>query len=60
MVTKLIDNLEISIKNIYIRYEDSFSAPNQGDGKFVVGILLKELSAFTTGQDWKNKIFAQG
>ena len=28
LIAKIVDNLNVSIKNIYIRYEDSFSAPN--------------------------------
>eukprot|EP00347_Sterkiella_histriomuscorum_P017164 403350423 len=60
MITKIIDNLEISIKNIYIRYEDSFSAPNNGQGKFVLGFMLKEFSTFTSGSDWKTKLMTQG
>lgn len=58
MVTKIIDNLEISIKNIYIRYEDSFSAPNHGQGKFVLGVMLKEFSTFTAASDWKTKLMS--
>lgn len=59
MVTKILDNLEISIKNIYIRYEDNFSAANHGQGKFVIGLLLKEFSTFTTGADWKSKFMSE-
>ena len=60
LVTKILDNIEITIKNIYIRYEDSFSAPNQGSGKFAIGILLKEFSTHTTGSDWLNKAMSIG
>ena len=59
-MSKIIDNLQITIKNIYVRYEDDFSAPNQGNGKFVLGVLLKELSTYTTGPDWKSKMMAEG
>jgi vacuolar protein sorting-associated protein 13A/C len=53
LLAKIIDNIQIKISNIYIRYEDAYSAPNQGTGKFVMGLLLKEFSTFTTGSDWK-------
>lgn len=58
MVTKIVDNLQISISSIYIRYEDSFSAPNHGQGKFVMGLMLREFSTYTTGADWKGKVMA--
>jgi hypothetical protein len=38
LVDRIVDNIEISIKNIYIRYEDLYSSPHSG--KFVVGVLL--------------------
>ncbi len=60
LITKIIDNIEIKIRNIYIRYEDDFSAPNQGSGKYVIGVKLKEFVTFTTGEDWKTKLMAEG
>lgn len=48
LIAKIIDNLQITIKNVYFRYEDQYSAVNQGSGRFAVGIMLKELSAYTT------------
>jgi vacuolar protein sorting-associated protein 13A/C len=59
-VAKIIDNIQIKIRNIYIRYEDAFSAPSQGDGKFVMGVLLKEFATFTTAADWKTQIMQMG
>ena len=60
LVAKVIDNIQINIKNIYVRYEDSFSAPTQGNGKFVMGLLLKEFSIHTTASDWKTEIMSLG
>jgi vacuolar protein sorting-associated protein 13A/C len=60
LLVKIIDNLQISIKNVYFRYEDEYSAPKQGSGKFAMGILLKELSAFTTNEEWKEKEMVTG
>ena len=53
-----MDNIEISLSNIYLRYEDPYSSPHSG--KFVIGILLKDLVTFTTGADWKDKRMVKG
>lgn len=37
----MIDNIQISIRNVYVRYEDTISCRNLG--AFTVGVLLKEL-----------------
>lgn len=55
LVTKIIDNLQITIKNIHIRYEDHTSVPNH---PFSLGISLEELSAVSTNADW-DPIFIQ-
>ncbi|KAJ5640466.1 hypothetical protein N7528_000091 [Penicillium herquei] len=55
MVTAVVDNLQISIKNVHIRYEDSISSPGH---PFAVGLTLKELSAVSTDADW-NPTFIQ-
>jgi vacuolar protein sorting-associated protein 13A/C len=46
----VVDNIQISIKNIHIRYEDSVSCP---DSPFGIGLTLNELSAVSTDKDWK-------
>lgn len=58
LVAKILDNIQIKIKNIYVRYEDEFSAPNHG--KFVMGVMLKEFSTHTVAGDWKTKVMAMG
>ncbi|MCJ1294226.1 hypothetical protein MMC34_005783 [Xylographa carneopallida] len=50
LVTAIIDNLQISIKNIHIRYEDSISTPGH---PFALGFTLKELSAVSTDENWR-------
>lgn len=55
LVTKIIDNLQITIKNIHIRYEDQSSVPNH---PFSLGISLEELSAVSTNAEW-DPIFIQ-
>lgn len=49
-VTAIVDNLQVSIKNVHIRYEDSISSPGQ---PFAVGLTLKEMSAVSTDGDWQ-------
>ena len=37
LLTKVINNVQVTVKNIHIRYEDSLSVPG------VIGILLRKL-----------------
>ncbi len=50
LITKIIDNLQIQIKNIHIRFEE-FS--NLTPNPFAIGIILKELSAVSTNDSWE-------
>lgn len=50
LVTKIIDNLQITVKNIHVRYEDSISAPGH---PFALGLTLQEFSAISTDGKWK-------
>ncbi|KAI9014452.1 hypothetical protein CLU79DRAFT_890124 [Phycomyces nitens] len=50
LTTKIIDNLQLSIKNIHVRYEDNLSDPGH---PFACGITLKELSAVSTDGEFK-------
>lgn len=50
LVTKIIDNLQITVKNIHVRYEDSISAPGH---PFALGLTLQEFSAISTDGHWK-------
>lgn len=50
LVTKIVDNLQISVKNIHIRYEDSISAPGH---PFALGVTLEEFSAVSTDDGWR-------
>ncbi|KAI8384441.1 uncharacterized protein BYT42DRAFT_612143 [Radiomyces spectabilis] len=49
LVTKILNNLQFSITNIHIRYEDDVSAPGH---RFAAGITLSELSAISTDENW--------
>ncbi|KAJ3205144.1 hypothetical protein HDU82_005381, partial [Entophlyctis luteolus] len=48
LVTKMVDNLQLSIQNIHIRYEDT----NIHSDLMSMGITLSELSAFSTDENW--------
>jgi vacuolar protein sorting-associated protein 13A/C len=50
LVTKIVDNLQITVKNIHVRYEDSISAPGH---PFALGLTLEEFSAISTDGEWK-------
>ncbi|KAG0637605.1 hypothetical protein HOY80DRAFT_1138202 [Tuber brumale] len=50
LVTKILDNLQITVKNIHIRYEDSLSTPGH---PFSLGFTLEEFSAVSTNENWE-------
>ncbi|KAG0143880.1 hypothetical protein CROQUDRAFT_660682 [Cronartium quercuum f. sp. fusiforme G11] len=50
MTNKILDNLQLRIKNVHIRYEDKMSVPGH---PFAVGFTLAELSAVSTDEDWQ-------
>ncbi|GAA5898641.1 hypothetical protein JCM6882_000886 [Rhodosporidiobolus microsporus] len=50
LVTKIVDNLQIEIRNIHIRYEDKLSVPGH---PFSVGLTLSKFSAFSTDANWQ-------
>ena len=49
ITTRIIDNLELTIKNIHIRFENT-------EKNYQYGITLDQINAFTTDEEW-NKIF---
>ena len=50
LTTTIIDNVQIQVKNVHIRYEDAISDPGH---PFAVGVTLQELSAVSTDEEWK-------
>jgi vacuolar protein sorting-associated protein 13A/C len=50
LVTKIVDNLQVTVKNIHVRYEDSISAPGH---PFALGVTLEEFSAISTDGQWQ-------
>ena len=49
LTTAIIDNLQVTVKNIHVRYEDSISDPGH---PFAAGLTLRELSAYSTDERW--------
>lgn len=56
LVTAIVDNVQVTIKNIHIRYEDSISDPGH---PFALGVTLADFSAISTDENWK-PTFIQG
>lgn len=50
LVTKIVDNLQVTIKNIHVRYEDDGVLT---DSPYALGLTLDELSAVSTDNQWK-------
>jgi vacuolar protein sorting-associated protein 13A/C len=50
LTTTIIDNVQIQVKNVHIRYEDALSDPGH---PFAAGLTLQELSAVSTDENWK-------
>ena len=50
LTTTIIDNVQIQVKNVHIRYEDALSDPGH---PFATGITLQELSAVSTDENWR-------
>lgn len=56
LVTAIVDNVQVTVKNIHIRYEDSISDPGH---PFALGVTLADFSAISTDENWK-PAFIQG
>jgi vacuolar protein sorting-associated protein 13A/C len=50
LVTKIVDNLQVTVKNIHVRYEDAISAPGH---PFALGVTLEGFSAVSTDGEWQ-------
>jgi len=51
LINKIVDNVQIHIKNIHFRYEDNLSHPNHD--LFSFGFTLESLSAVSTNGNWE-------
>lgn len=52
LVTQIIKNIQLNIKNIHIRYEDKVTSPKP----FSLGITLSDLHVVSTDENWKPAI----
>lgn len=50
MASRIIDNLQITVKRVHLRYEDRLSVP---DRPFAVGVTLAGFSAQSTDDQWQ-------
>ena len=50
LITKILNNLQVVIKNIHLRFEDNHSS--NLNKKFSLGVTLSEISAISTNSDW--------
>lgn len=56
LVTAIVDNVQVTVKNIHVRYEDSIADPGH---PFALGLTLADFSAISTDGNWK-PTFIQG
>ena len=50
LVRKIVDNVQITIRRVHIRYEDCSSSPGKS---FCIGIQLSEISAKSPNEEWE-------
>ena len=50
LVTNIVENLELKIRNVHIRYEDAISIPHH---RFSCGITIDSLSARSCDSNWQ-------
>ncbi|VVC88042.1 unnamed protein product, partial [Leptidea sinapis] len=53
LFTAIVNNLQIYVRNIHVRYEDSISSK---DGPLACGLCLQSLSIETTNSKWKPSV----
>ncbi|KAG7307792.1 hypothetical protein JYU34_006387 [Plutella xylostella] len=56
LVTQIIKNVQLNIKDIHIRYEDSITNPK---APFSFGITLHNLSVHTTDENWTKTVIQE-
>lgn len=50
---RIVDNLQIKVRNIHIRYED----PIFSSCEYAFGVTLKALDLHTTNEKWEQEFF---
>jgi vacuolar protein sorting-associated protein 13A/C len=48
-LAKLLNNIQVTVKNVHIRYEDNISVPGH---PFAVGVTLSSFSAVSVDENW--------
>ncbi|CAK1598970.1 unnamed protein product [Parnassius mnemosyne] len=56
LATQIIKNVQLKIKDIHIRYEDSITNPK---APFSFGITLHNISVYTTDENWKQTVIQE-
>lgn len=51
LTSKVVDNIQVSIKNIHIRYEDSVNLTKP----LSLGLTMEKLDIETTNENWENQ-----
>jgi len=54
LATKIVNNLQISIRKVHLRYEDPTLTPKE-DAVCCMGLCLGELTIRTTDENWREK-----
>ena len=49
LAAKVVDNVQINVRNVYVRLEDTLSYP---DTPWAIGLQLAELSMTTSNSNW--------
>jgi hypothetical protein len=55
LVSKIIDNIQIKITNVYIRIEDTLSIPRM---PIVLGLVIGSIQADTMNEKWQPQFIA--
>lgn len=50
---KVLDNIQIKIRNIHVRYEVNFDSSQHSLTGFSLGVRLEQLNIVTTNEEWK-------
>lgn len=56
LVTQIIKNVQLKIKDIHVRYEDSITNPR---APFSFGFTLHNLSVHTTDENWRQTVIQE-
>ncbi|OQR98496.1 hypothetical protein ACHHYP_08617 [Achlya hypogyna] len=58
LVTRLMDNLQIELRNVHVRFEGEHDTPQRTRSKYAVGFSIGALYAETTGPNWRTGSYA--